>query len=163
MSVRGGRGPRDPMATPEPGRRSNPYTRTGRYGRGPGDQRRYERYGDERERHAPACSGSSPSSRSSRSLVLATLATVARPLVRAVVVPWAEGNPGALRIGFVADLVREDLGSALTDPAGTDASQVEFMVNSGDTAATAWRRGCCGGHDHRQRAGVPVPGADGAT
>ena len=32
------------------------------------------------------------------------------------VVAWAEGNPGALRIGFVADLVREDLGAALTRP-----------------------------------------------
>jgi len=48
MSVRGGRGPRDPMGTPTPApvRRSSAYSRSGRYGRGPGDQRRYERYGD---------------------------------------------------------------------------------------------------------------------
>ena len=47
MSIRGGRGPRDEMAAPvTDGRRPNGYKRTGRYGRGPGDQRRYDRYGD---------------------------------------------------------------------------------------------------------------------
>ena len=49
MSVRGGRGPREDMAVPASdggGKRSNGYQRTGRYGRGPGDQRRYDRYGD---------------------------------------------------------------------------------------------------------------------
>ena len=44
------------------------------------------------------------------------MATVARPLVRAVVVPWADDNPAALRIPFVADMVREDIGAALTGP-----------------------------------------------
>lgn len=134
MSVRGGRGPRDPLAQPDPVRRANPYRRAGRFGRGPGDQQRYERYGDEQGRWGLL-----------RfvvflvvlaALVLAVMATVARPLVRAVVVPWADGNPGALRIGFVADLVREDLGPALTDPASTNPTVVTFEVQSGDTPET---------------------------
>ncbi len=62
--------------------------------------------------------------------------TVGRPLVRGVVVGLAGENPGALGIGFVADMVREDLGSALTDPAGTDTTDVPFVVEPGDTAAT---------------------------
>ena len=69
-------------------------------------------------------------------LVLALLVTVARPLVRGVVVGLAGENPSALGIGFVADMVREDLGSALTDPAGQATTDVPFMVEPGDTAAT---------------------------
>ncbi len=137
MSVRGGRSPRDPMAGPEPttGRRRNGYHRTGRYGRGPGDQRRYEAYGD-------SGGGLGGLIRFAlflvilAAVVLLVMATVARPMVRMVVVPFAEGNPGALQIGFVADLVREDLGDALTQPAGTQATEVEFVVESGDTPAT---------------------------
>ena len=135
MTIRGGRPPRDPMATPASERRANPYVRTGRYGRGPGDQRRYERYGDDG-------GGLAAFVRFGvflvilATLVLITMATVARPLVRAVVAPWAEDNPGALRIGFVADLVREDIGAALTAPAGGDATEIVFKVESGDTPAT---------------------------
>ena len=69
-------------------------------------------------------------------LVLALLVTVGRPIVRGVVVGLAGQNPGALGIGFVADMVREDLGSALTDPAGSDTTDVSFVVQPGDTAAT---------------------------
>ena len=43
MSIRGGRGPRDDQD--DAGNYRNGYHRTGRYGRGPGDQRKYERYG----------------------------------------------------------------------------------------------------------------------
>jgi len=68
-------------------------------------------------------------------LVLALLVTVGRPLVRSVVVSLAGENPGALGIGFVADMVREDLGSALTDPAGSDTADVPFVVRPGDTTA----------------------------
>lgn len=137
MNVRGGRSPRDPMAGPDSasGRRRNGYQRTGRYGRGPGDQRRFEGYGDEG-------GGLGGLIRFVVFLVilavvvLVVMATVARPLVRMVVVPVAEENPGALRIGFVADLVREDIGAALTEPASSDATGVEFQVESGDTPAT---------------------------
>jgi UPF0755 protein len=69
-------------------------------------------------------------------LVLALLVTVGRPIVRGVVVGLAGENPGALGIGFVADMVREDLGSALTDPAGSDTTEVPFVVEPGDTTAT---------------------------
>ncbi len=137
MSVRGGRGPREPMAGPVSSseRRKNGYQRTGRYGRGPGDQRRFEGYGDEG-------GGLGGLLRFIiflavlAVLVLVVMATVARPLVRMVVVPLAEGNPGALRIGFVADLVREDMGAELTEPASSDATGVEFQVESGDTPTT---------------------------
>jgi hypothetical protein len=136
MSVRGGQGPREPMAGPEPvsRRRRNAYQRTGRYGRGPGDQRRFEDYGNGR--------GLGGLVRFALFLaimalvVLVLMVTVARPILRMVVVPWADGNPGALRIGFVAELVREDLGEALTKAASSDPTAVEFVVESGDTPAT---------------------------
>ena len=134
MSIRGGSGPRDPESGGG-GRYKNGYQRTGRYGRGPGDQRRYERYGDGR-------GGIGGIIRFLLFLgimaagVLLVMATVARPLVRAAVVPWAEGNSSALKIPFVEDLVREDLGAALTTPAGTDPSNVTFVVDTGDTPAT---------------------------
>lgn len=137
MSIRGGQGPRDPIPPngQTPVRRADPYQRTGRYGRGPGDQRRYERYGARRSGVAGAV----------RFLVflfvlaavvLVVMATVARPVLRAVVVPWAWSNPSAQSIGFVSDLVREDLGTALTEPASSDPTEVEFVVDSGDTPAT---------------------------
>jgi len=69
-------------------------------------------------------------------LVLVLLVTVGRPLVRGVVTGLAGENPGALGIGFVADMVREDLGPALTDPAGSTATDVAFVVEAGDTTAT---------------------------
>ena len=69
-------------------------------------------------------------------LVLATLVTVLRPLVRGAVIGWATDNPAALGMPFVADLVREDLGSSLTDPASTDTTQVAFQVPDGETASS---------------------------
>ena len=134
MSIRSGQGPRQPI-DPQPQtpvRRADPYQRTGRYGRGPGDQRRYERYRDRR-------GGVGGILRFLlflvviAALVLVVMATVARPLLRAVVVPWAWDNPSALQLGFVSDLVREDLGAALTDPASEDDTKVEFVVQPGDT------------------------------
>ena len=69
-------------------------------------------------------------------LVLAALVTVLRPVVRDAVLGWATDNPAALGMPFIADLVREDLGSKLTDPASTDTTQVAFAVNQGETAQT---------------------------
>jgi peptidoglycan lytic transglycosylase G len=66
-------------------------------------------------------------------LAVALSLTVLRPLARGAIVDWAWQNQGALKIGVVADLVKEDLGTALTEPASTDASQVEFEVQAGDT------------------------------
>ena len=69
-------------------------------------------------------------------LVLVVLFTVGRPLVSGVVAGMAGENPSALGIGFVADMVREDLGPVLTQPAGSDATDVTFVVQPGDTAAS---------------------------
>lgn len=69
-------------------------------------------------------------------IVLVALVTVLRPVVKGAVVGWADDNPGALGIGFVADLVREDLGTKLTAPASQDTAQVPFKIGSGETATT---------------------------
>jgi UPF0755 protein len=67
-------------------------------------------------------------------LVLVALLTFMRPLVSAGVVGWAWSNPSLItRMPFVSDFVEEDLGSALTAPAGTDPTEAVFTVNSGDT------------------------------
>ena len=68
-------------------------------------------------------------------IVVVVLLTALRPLVRDAVVNWAADNPAALSIGFVNDLVREDLGTKLTDPASTDTTKVPFVVNQGESAA----------------------------
>ncbi|HEV7810562.1 MAG TPA: endolytic transglycosylase MltG, partial [Candidatus Limnocylindrales bacterium] len=68
--------------------------------------------------------------------VLLTLVTVLRPLVRDAVIGWATDNPAALGMPFIADLVREDLGPRLTNPASTDTTQVAFTINDGETASS---------------------------
>ena len=68
-------------------------------------------------------------------LVVVVLLTALRPLVRDAVVKWADDNPAALGIGFVRDLVEEDLGDRLTRPASADTTQVPFVVNQGESAA----------------------------
>ncbi len=68
-------------------------------------------------------------------LVLIALLTALRPLVNSAILGWAADNPAALGISFVKDIVREDLGTKLTAPVSTDPSQVEFVVQSGDTAS----------------------------
>ncbi|HET7474003.1 MAG TPA: endolytic transglycosylase MltG [Candidatus Limnocylindrales bacterium] len=73
-------------------------------------------------------------------LVVIVLLTALRPLVRDAVVKWAADNPGALSIGFVNDLVKEDLGGKLTDPASTDTTKVPFVVNEGESAASIAQR-----------------------
>jgi UPF0755 protein len=69
-------------------------------------------------------------------VVLGVLATVARPVFRGLVVGIAHDNPSTLRIGFIRDIVAEDLGPALTAKASDDSSEVEFVVESGDTPTT---------------------------
>ncbi len=131
MTVRGGRGPRESVNR-DPVQRQNPYRRAGRYGRGPGDQRPYEPFGSNG-------GGLGGLIRFLlflgvlAAVVLVLLSTIARPLLVAVVVPFAEDNPGALRISFIADIVREDIGDALTARASSSPVAVEFIVESGDT------------------------------
>ena len=136
MTLRGGRGPRDPMAdpAPQPAPADYGYRRSGRYGRGPGDQRRYERYGDQGGGLGGLLRFLLFLAVLSAAVVL-VLMTVARPILRMAVAPWAEQNPSVLSIGFIAELVREDLGPALTAPASTDATSVTFVVAGGDTPA----------------------------
>jgi len=70
-------------------------------------------------------------------LVLIVLLTALRPVLRAGVASWAWDNPGAIpRFPFVAELVREDLGAALTAPASADPAEKIFTVNVGDTIYT---------------------------
>ena len=52
-------------------------------------------------------------------VVLLALGTVLRPLTRSLVVGFADANPGALGLPFVAEFVREDLGETMTAPAST--------------------------------------------
>ncbi len=69
-------------------------------------------------------------------VVIALSLTILRPLAREAIVGWAWDNEGSLKIGLVADLVREDLGPELTDRASDDPSEVEFEVQAGDTPET---------------------------
>lgn len=69
-------------------------------------------------------------------VVLAAAITVLRPLVRGAVVGWASDNPTALGLPFVADLMREELGTSLTKAASDDPTEAAFNVKEGDTAST---------------------------
>ena len=74
-------------------------------------------------------------------LVIVVLLTALRPIVRAGVVAWAWDNPTWItRVGFVDEMVREDLGDELTQPGGTSATKVVFQVQSGDTVAAIAQR-----------------------
>lgn len=67
-------------------------------------------------------------------VVLIAFLTALRPLVNTVVLDMAQDNPAALQLPFVKDIVREDLGTALTAPVSSDSTQVAFTVEDGDTA-----------------------------
>ena len=73
-------------------------------------------------------------------IVLVVAFTALRPIVNGAILSMAEDNPAALQLPFVADMVREDLGGALTTPASTDPAQIAFVVEAGDTAATIAER-----------------------
>jgi len=69
-------------------------------------------------------------------IVLVVAFTALRPVVNGAVLSVAEDNPAALQLPFVKDMVREDLGASLTTPISADATQVQFLVEAGDTART---------------------------
>ena len=69
-------------------------------------------------------------------VVLAVALTALRPVVDSIVMSVAQDNPAALQLPFVRDIVRANLGSALITPTSSDTSQVEFLVEPGDTART---------------------------
>ncbi len=86
-------------------------------------------------------------------IVLIALLTVFRPLARAGVVDWAWQNQWAItRLPFVADLVKEDLGSTLDAKAGTDSTETVFTIESGDTITTITPRLLQGGYIANERA-----------
>lgn len=137
MTVRGGRGPRDPQdreGTDAPGM---PTWRASD-GRGgpPAVSRRYRRDEPQRRR-IPGVVRFLLFGGVLAVIVAVALLTALRPLVRAGVVGWAWDNPGAItRFSFVADFVREDLGTALAAPAGSDATEATFDVQPADTIYT---------------------------
>ena len=67
-------------------------------------------------------------------VVVIVALTALRPVVNSVVLSVAQDNPAALQLPFVKDIVRDDLGTALTEPVSTDSTQVQFTVEQGDTA-----------------------------
>jgi len=73
-------------------------------------------------------------------IVLVVALTALRPLVNNAILSWAKDSPAALSLPFVADIVREDLGTALTQPVSSDPEQVEFVIEEGDTASTIAER-----------------------
>ncbi|MBA2557330.1 MAG: endolytic transglycosylase MltG [Chloroflexi bacterium] len=71
-------------------------------------------------------------------LVLVLGLTFLRPLFGGFARSLAESNPDTLRLPFVAGLVEGQLGDAPEEPAGTDATPIQFTVASGaDTGQVA--------------------------
>ena len=144
MTVRSGRGPRDsemPSWRASDGRGNPPVSS---YGRRPPPRRGFRLPGIIKFLlFAGVLAG----------VVLLVLLTALRPVVRAGVVDWAWSNSWAItRIPFVADLVREDLGTSLTSPAGTDSAESVFVVNPGDTPADLAPRLAADGYVTNERA-----------
>ena len=148
MTIRGGGRPRDSQAHPQD---------PGTYDATPSEWANAPRleYGSRRGANGRAYNGRSGRNGGSglgglvrflvfaivlAAVVLAGMLTVLRPAVAGTITGWAYDNPGALRIPFVADLVRENLGTALTQPASDDSTQVEFAVENGDTPPAVAKR-----------------------
>jgi UPF0755 protein len=88
-------------------------------------------------------------------VVLIVMLTALRPVLRAGVVGWAWDNPGSImRFPFVSDLVREDLGAALTTPNPGAAQEMVFTVNPGDSIYSLGPRLAQEGYTTNQRAFV---------
>ena len=115
---RGERGGYRVQATPERGTTSGRIPEAFRNGRGPGQR--------------------APRARGGRSgilvllgfaaIVLLVLVTIVGPALGGFARGLAQSNPDSLRLPFMPDLVRAQLGSALTDPAGTDDTPIRFEV-----------------------------------
>ena len=66
--------------------------------------------------------------------VIVLLMTVGGPLVGDTIYDFASSRPETMRWPFVASIIEERLGSDLSDPAGSDPTEVRFTVASGATA-----------------------------
>jgi UPF0755 protein len=70
------------------------------------------------------------------SLVLGGLYFFARPAMVHAISSWAAENPTALKLPFVADIVRSDLGESLTKPVDAmDQREIAFQIKYGQTPA----------------------------
>ena len=152
MSVRGGGGPRDDRPAV-----SSTYALPGR------DRPRSSNGRPRRRLHIPGIVRFLVFAVVLAALVLGALLTVLRPVARAAVIGWAWDNPIALRMPFVADLVREDLGAALTAPASSDDSEVVFEVLPGDTPVSLAPRLHAAGAIADERAFIFTAIVDGLT
>ena len=86
-------------------------------------------------------------------VVLVLFLTALRPIVRTGVADWAWSNPWSItRIPFVDEFVREDLGAALTTPAGSDTTEAAFEVNPNDNADSLAPRLVAEGYVTNERA-----------
>jgi len=156
MSIRAGRGPRQQVRRMEPGAHEGadmPVWRAsdGRGGPPPGRRPDRSRGG---KSGLPGLLRFAIFAGLLGVFVIVSALTVLRPLVQLAVVNWAWENPGSLRVSFVADFVKADLGSALTDPAGSDATETVFEVLPGDTPALLAARLLEGGFVVSERAFV---------
>ena len=67
-------------------------------------------------------------------LVAGGLYFVARPILVGGIVNWAAENPSALQVPFVADVVRNELGSSLTKPVdASDEKEIVIIIGPGET------------------------------
>ncbi len=68
-------------------------------------------------------------------LVIAGIAYLLAPAFRDFAGSMARSNPQTMRLPFVGDVVRDELGTALTQAVGTDATPLIFDVQPGSTVA----------------------------
>jgi UPF0755 protein len=88
-------------------------------------------------------------------LIGAGLYFVVRPVVVHAVVDWAAENPTALKVPWVADLVRGELHDALTEPVDrNDSADVAFTVAPGDSPKEIGRKLAAAGLVKDERAFV---------
>jgi len=67
-------------------------------------------------------------------LVLGGLFFVAKPIVSRDLANWAAENPTALKLPFMADIVRSELGTKLTQPVNAaDSTNVAFQITADET------------------------------
>jgi len=136
MTVRSGRNPRD-RADGTDGSTEMPRWRASDGRGGPPIVSRRGRRGDDRRRGLPGPIRFLIFGGALAGLVMVGLLTVGRPLISAGVVQWAWSNPGVItRFDVIAGFVRDDIGNALTAPAGTDATEQGFDVLPADTIFT---------------------------
>ncbi|HEU6439617.1 MAG TPA: endolytic transglycosylase MltG [Terriglobales bacterium] len=67
------------------------------------------------------------------SVVVGGLYFVARPIVVSGIVGWAAENPTALKLPFISDIVRGELGPSLTAVEADDATAIVIVISAGET------------------------------